>query len=432
MKQQYLTSNIEFPIPYMHDGIMFGCGGIGLWLWGSGRDLQLTVGLGDLWDHRGGLHWTEKQNFKAIRAALEKKDADALSAIFPPKEGEPARPTLLPFGRISMRLPAGWKLRQCSLDLQTGIPEVLAVCGTRTAVIRFAASLAHGRNFGCTGLPAGTDVTLIPSWHLTRKMAERGIAAPAEYADTEQLYFCQPLPADPAAVLKICKKRSGFSAVCLRGMEDGNAILAVPTPSFARLRTASVQWWRNYWSNVPELQMPEENLMKLYSGGLFRYGILTDPDGVAPGLQGAWIEDDGLPPWEGDYHFNINVQMCISPGFCAGKYHHLKPMFDLVLSWKDQLRRNAQYFAGVEGYMLPHAVDDRCTCMGNFWSGAVDHGCTAWMAHLMYRYCQYCNDKDFLRDEVEDFMLGTLRVFRAMMDREPDGTLSLPISVSPE
>ena len=107
MKQQYFDAMAEFPISNVHDGIMFGCGGIGLWLWGSGREMHLSVGLGELWDHRGGLHWTPKQNFKAIRTALEQNDADALAAIFPAKSDEPARPTMLPFGRVTMRLPVG-------------------------------------------------------------------------------------------------------------------------------------------------------------------------------------------------------------------------------------------------------------------------------------------------------------------------------------
>ena len=166
---------------------------------------------------------------------------------------------------------------------------------------------------------------------------------------------------------------------------------------------------------------------------MFKYAIVTNPAGVVPGLQAAWIEDDRLPPWQGDYHFNINIQMCMLPGLKSGKFAHLKKFFEMVLSWKDQLRQNARYFAGIEnGYMLPHAVDDRATCMGGFWTGTIDHACSAWVAQMMFDCCEYSGDMDFLRNEVYDFMLGTLAVYKAMMEYDNDGRLSMPVTISPE
>ena len=58
--------NWEFPLPRTHTGIPLGNATTGLLIWGEGRQLKITVGRADLWDHRGGMRWSPKQNLKAI------------------------------------------------------------------------------------------------------------------------------------------------------------------------------------------------------------------------------------------------------------------------------------------------------------------------------------------------------------------------------
>ena len=104
----------------------------------------------------------------------------------------------------------------------------------------------------------------------------------------------------------------------------------------------------------------------------------------------------------------------------------------MVFSWEHQLRNNARVFLGInDGLMLPHAVDDRCVCMGSFWTGCIDHGCTAWVAQMMVDYVRYTGDDDFLKEKVYPFCKGTMRVYEEMLERDGDH-FRLPVSVSPE
>ena len=99
---------------------------------------------------------------------------------------------------------------------------------------------------------------------------------------------------------------------------------------------------------------------------------------------------------------------------------------------KALLRENARQFVGIgDGYVLPHSVDDRGVCIGGFWTGTIDHGSTAWVAAMMYRYVKYSGDTAFLRSDAYDFMKGAMNVYRAMME-ERDGRLSIPLGPSPE
>ena len=109
-------------------------------------------------------------------------------------------------------------------------------------------------------------------------------------------------------------------------------------------RAATAAWWDAYWRDVPHLDLPNPTLDFLYTYGMFKFAGLTHPEGIAAGLQGPWIEETNMPPWSGDYHFNINVQMCYWPAYRGNRLAHLKPLFEMIASWQPQLRKNARIF----------------------------------------------------------------------------------------
>ena len=202
--------------------------------------------------------------------------------------------------------------------------------------------------------------------------------------------------------------------------------------AFEAVKAESLSQWRKFWNESARVKVPDPVIQRIFDYGMYRFGAMTDPDGVPAGLQGPWLEDDKLVPWNGDYHFNINVQECYSPAYRGGHFENLMPLFRMVLGWRPLLRDNARKFAGIDdGYVLPHSVDDRGVCIGGFWTGTIDHGSTAWVASMMYRYVRYSGDAAFLRDGAYDFMKGAMNVYRAMME-EKDGKLSIPLGPSPE
>jgi hypothetical protein len=83
--------------------------------------------------------------------------------------------------------------------------------------------------------------------------------------------------------------------------------------------------------------------------------------------------------------------------------------------------------------MLPHASDDRGMNMGGFWTGTIDHGCTAWVAKMMFDAWDYgLEDDAFLAETAYPWLVGTINVYRAMAEKKDDGTYTLPVTVSPE
>ncbi|MEE2657271.1 MAG: hypothetical protein VX733_02125 [Candidatus Latescibacterota bacterium] len=434
----------EFPLPRTHTGMLQGNGTLGLMIWGEGSILRLTLGRADLWDHRGGLPWTPCQSYVNIRRCLETRDEGRLRQLFEDTarpEGIPSRPSVIPVGRLELNFGRGVELTTGLLDTTDGSVTVRLRKGKRQHAIRLL--LDMDACLACVNVPRGLSVPEVrglPAWKwIGDELKAISFQPPRRFSTKDGAGWFQMLPDDPG----VCVEHRWQGRSLLIGVDRGQgmaAARAITTAlledswpgSEAKLRRRISRWWKAYWHDAAQLDLPDANLGFLYDYGMYKFAGLTQPGGVAATLQGPWIEEYQMPPWSSDYHFNINVQMCYWPAYHGNRLEHLRPLFDMIRGWMPVLRHNARVFIGVDdGLMLPHAVDDRCTCMGGFWTGSIDHGCTAWVAQMMYRYYRYTSDGGFLRDVAYPFMQGTMRVYEAMLERDGDDYV-LPVSVSPE
>jgi hypothetical protein len=413
-------------------------------VWGGGRTLRITVGRADFWDHRGGLHWTPKQSYRNIRSCLEKRDEASLRSLFEdtaPAAGVPRRPSVLPVGRFDLDLGPGARLVRGSLDIDRGELTVHVRKSGRTERIAFGMDMRAPVLWG--RLTAGLrvrKVTRIPAWtYVGESLRKVSFEAPGLFGEGSMLGWVQSCPADPALAVACRTEGRDLLLTAERGETPGDAreradaglrkALAGGRKAFC---SRTERWWSHYWSRVPTIEIPNPRLTFLYEYGMYKFAGFTRPGGVPASLQGPWVEEYQMPPWSNDYHFNINVQMCYWPAYHGNRLEHLLPLFRMIEGWLPVLRHNAKVFLGIDdGIMLPHAVDDRCTCMGGFWTGSIDHGCTAWVAEMMYRYYRYTRDRTFLAETAYPFMCGAMRVYEEMLEREGD-RLCLPVSVSPE
>ena len=415
-----------------HEGIPFSDGVTGVLVWGGGDTINLTVGRADLWDHRGGYAWTAEQNYTNIVAAVRSGDEDRLRGLFKKEtpKGEPRNPYMLPLGRVVVKLDGDATLARGELDPFTGIGRIFLSDGKVIELAMskksraFAMRVPGGVAYELKSLPS----TAFPVYERNLKPMgfEKAVVIDGKAPNCGG--FRWKLPADEPAWLTWGRKGRECAIKTGRGdklvTEDGGRFDVVAAESTAQ--------WKAFWERSAKVKVPDPVIQRIFDYGMYRFGAMTDPDGVPAGLQGPWLEDDRLVPWNGDYHFNINVQECYSPAFRGGHLEHLMPLFRMVLSWRPRLRENAKKFCGIgDGYSLPHSVDDRGVCIGGFWTGTIDHGSTAWVAAMMYRYVKYSKDVEFLKAGAYDFMKGAFNVYRAMME-EHEGRLSLPLGPSPE
>ena len=426
----------EFPrLGSCHEGMAFSDGVTGVLVWGGGDEIRLTIGRADLWDHRGGYEWTAAQSYTNIVAAVESGDTERLMALFKKEtpKGQPRNPYMLPLGRVVLKIP-GATLTRGELDPFTGTAWIdFATAAGATNRVEIAMAKSGGGVFAMK-FPKGVDYSAktVPATDFPvydEKLKPLGFEK-ARVFDTQDGFggLRWKLPADEGVWLSWCAKDGAVAVKTGRGVDK---VFGEFSP-FDAVAAASRAHWAKFWAEGARVKVPDAQIQRIFDYGMYRFGAMTDPNGVPAGLQGPWLEDDRLVPWNGDYHFNINVQECYSPAYRGGHFAHLKPLFKMVLSWRPRLRENARRFVGIEdGYTLPHSVDDRGVCIGGFWTGTIDHGSTAWVAAMMMRYYRYSRDIDFLRDSAYDFMKGAMNVYLAMMV-EDGGRLALPLGPSPE
>jgi alpha-L-fucosidase 2 len=434
----------HFPLPRTHTGMLLGNGTFGAMIWGTGQTLRITLGRADYWDHRGGLTWTEAMSYATIRHSLEAGDEARLGDLFraaPGQPGEPPWPSVLPIGRLELDLGADAELVSGEVDMQAGEITLHVRKHGKAEKVRLLMSMT-APVVAChlsKGLARAT-IQPVTAWdYVGAHLADIAFTPPEPFAAGELTGWVQARPADPP--LCVAWVREGrdwfFTAVLATAEAEPRALAAhtlaeATTRGWKAVRADVHTWWKRYWKGTAQVTLPNERLQFLYDYGMYKFAGLTNPTGVPATLQGPWIEEYQMPPWSSDYHFNINVQMCYWPAFHGNCLEHLRPLFAMVERWTPLLQHNARVFAGIEdGRMLPHAVDDRGVCIGGFWSGSLDHGCTAWVAQMMYRYFRYTRDLAFLRDTAYPFMVGAMRVYEAMLEQQ-DGRYSLPVSVSPE
>ena len=424
-----------FPLRECHEGLPFADGRTGVLVWGEGDTLKITVGRADLWDHRGGYPWTREQSYTNIVAAVRSGDAARLKALFKkvtPK-GEPRNPYMLPLGRVVVTVP-GAELKSGALDPKTGIGTVDFVRAGKVHRAKLAMS-PNSRTFAMK-FPEGVAFTAKSNQAMDFPIAREALSAVgfkrADCFDDPakgEGGFRWSLPADPAVWVAWTVRAGTLSLRTGRGdLTPGEGGVG----SFENVSAESRAYWTAWWERSARVKVPDPVVQRVFDYGMYRFGAMTMPDGVPAGLQGPWLEDDRLVPWNGDYHFNINVQECYSPAYRGGHVENLLPLFRMVKSWWPILRDNAKKFCGVEdGFVLPHSVDDRGVCIGGFWSGTIDHASTAWVASMMFKYVRYSRDLAFLKTDAYPFMKGAMKVYLAMME-ERDGRLSIPLGPSPE
>ena len=424
--------HFDFPLPRPHCGIALGNANLGILVWGD-EFLCLTIARAGFWDRRGGNEFTTQATFPRVRALLEARDEAGLREIFANTSVDaftPPQPYQLGGARLEIRF--GDEARPVSGTLKAdGSLEIVLRSGTGAErVMRVECSMddevAWLENI------EGAQLCLRPTWEwVGKKLAALGVAAPHEIGIKNGLGWVQTLPHDDALALVVRRRDERlFIATALGEIEE--AAKAAVTRARRKPDTDSAYFWKRYWRDVPKVSLPDAGLQHFWNIALRKQAGLTTPGGVAAALQGPWMEEYQLPPWSNDYHFNINAQMIYWPALATNRLEHLNPLWDMLRAWIPKLRENGEKFFGRAGaLMLPHSVDDRCQVTGTFWTGTIDHACTAWMARLAWLHYRYSLDETMLQTIAWPLLNGAFEGYWAMHD-EVDDKFTLSVSVSPE
>jgi alpha-L-fucosidase 2 len=178
----------------------------------------------------------------------------------------------------------------------------------------------------------------------------------------------------------------------------------------------------------------DRQLEQLY----FQYGryllMSASRAGTLPAnLQGVW-NHHATPPWNSDYHVNINLQMNYWPAEMANLSETTAPLFGFVEHLLPPGRLAAQRYFGASGWTL--------FLNTNIWGyvGPIDWPtafwqpeASAWLAQHFYEHYAFTRDVAFLKARAWPLMKGAAEFWLDALVTDPrDGKLVVTPSYSPE
>ena len=164
------------------------------------------------------------------------------------------------------------------------------------------------------------------------------------------------------------------------------------------------------------------------------------PDALPANLQGVWNAVDN-PPWNSDYHLNINLQMNYWPAYVTNLLETAFPVINYIDDLRVYGRLAAARYAGIvsqEGEENGWLVHTQATPFGWTapgwdyywgWSPAVN----AWMMQTVYEAYSFYRDQDYLREKIYPMLRETVRFWNDFLheDQQAQRWVSSP-SYSPE
>ncbi len=177
---------------------------------------------------------------------------------------------------------------------------------------------------------------------------------------------------------------------------------------------------------------PDPHLALLY----FHYGryllCASSALGTLPAnLQGKWNEDM-FPPWESDYHHDINLQMCYWIAEPAGMHRYAEALLQHIERFVPHARKAAMDLYGCRGVWFPIQTDAWGLATPESCGWAVWVGAAPWLAQHVWWHYEFAPDADFLRRRAYPFFKEVAAFFEDYLVADEKGVLQIVPSQSPE
>lgn len=234
-------------------------------------------------------------------------------------------------------------------------------------------------------------------------------------------------------------KEKGYARLKSRHIEDYQALFQrVQLDLGAEVDASSTDdLLKNY---KPQEGQALEELFFQYGRYLLISSSRDCPDALPANLQGVWNAVDN-PPWNSDYHLNINLQMNYWPAYVTNLLETAFPVINYIDDLRVYGRIAAARYAGIisqtgeENGWLVHtqATPFGWTAPGWDYYWGWSPAANAWMMQTVYEAYTFYRDQDYLREKIYPMLRETVRFWNAFLheDRQAQRWVSSP-SYSPE
>lgn len=448
--------NLFFPktITSWDEAIPLGNGLCGALIWGDSRGLRFSLDRGDLWDTTPyeGI-FKEEFCYETMVKLAREKNIEEIRRIFDAPYNQPL-PSKLPAGKLIFDFHKDCNVSS-QLTLQNAEAEInigediniqsFLHAGQNVGMIRISQPLSgfsyeiERPPYGIDGNPSkGTE----PGAPACPSLEQLSYPAPETVSFGDFRCFIQKIDEGFSYGVFAMQRESGNHteiAYTVASSKDGfdwadqakTTIKNALDQGYDAMLKSHTEWWERYWSQS-SLSLPnklfEKNwyLAQYYLASCSRKGAYPMP------LQGVWTADDGsLPPWKGDYHLDLNVQMSYYSYLKANHVEEGEALMDYLWDMADCARKFARSFYHSKGLCLPSTMTLDGSPLGGWGMYSLSPTNQLWTCQLLERHYRYTGNRRFLEERAYPYLSETAEFILGILEKK-DGFYYLPISSSPE
>ena len=324
--------SLDAPVRRWEDALPLGNGQAGALLWGGGDTLNVTLDRADFWHNIENPSYCDPDfTWAAFAETVRKNECSKRNRVFE-KPSPTGNSTKLPGVRLVMKLAAGQTVKRFRLYADTGSADVAVATdsGEKTIIAWFD----DGDDFLSMRIPDGVAFSEM-SFAENKSFAKLGgYLDPVVEMDAKKAVYRRA-------------RRHGANSRFDRDFAAG-----------VRFRDASARpdsaFWRRFRAES-SVSVPDPRIQRAYDIAMYLYGAGARKGSAPMALQGLWTADNGgLPPWRGDYHNDMNVEMTYWAAGPSGHVEALDALMDWLVERLPEFRRHcAKVTGGKDGALIP-------------------------------------------------------------------------------
>lgn len=457
------TLRLETPAMTWDEGLPLGNGLLGALVWGDGKPFKISLDRTDLWDLRPVPQYDSPDyNYATMREWVGQKRIEDLHRLYDDPYGN-AGPTKIPAGRIEFSLGEKPSFRKAELPLAPACAKVSFDGAIQARVLIHAVEpIGMIEVEGIT--PADIQVIAPPFSGEVRDpagpnkisagdLASLGYPAPEKIVEpTAQGYLQQGWGDFRFAVYFEWRKveishgtnkkptRTWRGVWSIATSNEGDDPLAIARSrvrkalggAWMNLQQSHFLAWLDYWKKS-SIEIPDKVVEKQWYLDMYKFGAAARRNAPPISLQGPWTADDGkIPPWKGDYHHDLNTELCYWPCYSSNHLEEGLGFIDWLWKTKPKCEAWTQSFFKKPGLNVPMTSDLNNNQIGGWHQYTHSSTTAAWLAHHFYLHWRYSADETFLKERAYPYLREVAVFLEAITEKGEDGKRTLPLSSSPE
>lgn len=453
--------NLKFckEIKRWDEAIPLGNGICGALIWGSSRELRFSLDRGDIWDTTPGegIYAEEFSYPMLVKLAREGKNEEICRIFEGVSEG--MTPSKLPTGKLifdfqcDRNICSELNLKNAEADIRIGDSiQVKSFLHAENTVGMIHINLPRyeftfcleNPEFGIEGVevPPEEIVDIPTDAGLLKSLKRLSYPAPEIVSDENCKYFVQSVGRDLKYGIFVQEKKKGNCveiAYIIASSNDGDdwikhaleKVELALEQGYDSLVQGHKEWWSNFWSKS-SIEVPDGLFEKKWYLAQYLLGSCSRKGGYPMPLQGVWTADEGaLPPWKGDYHFDLNVQMSYYSYLKANHLEEGEVLIDFLYNLAQYGRYYAKKFYHSSGIGLPSTTTITGEPLGGWAMYSFSPTNHLWSCHMIARHYEYTGDRVFLETVAYPYLKESAECILGILE-EKEGKYYLPISSSPE